>query len=279
VEASFSLRQDGIGWRQSTNTGQTLGEKVIVSQFSRANNGILASTDPELDATNTGYDSEIKIEAEERTLPRMAKVHDFLELWQGSENLHARQMESRAENNKMTAVRYNSHTEDIVPASWSLFQHYGAAVFKWSVRSPLPPALSAKDVPGERTQILNVHGIRRINRHSVDSDEDRSPDSISDTEDWPNWNGDFDNPNDSEEDCAAADESDMELNNGIEDTECPERQDVFAAPNVPGLVRPTRKSKTQSEMDLVTVNAVEMRINRGGKKKYDRMRQWFTSFL
>jgi hypothetical protein len=46
----------------------------------------------------------------------------------------------------------------------------------------------------------------------------------------------LDNPNDSEVDCAVADESDIERNNGIEDPEWPEHQEVSAAPNVTGLV-------------------------------------------
>jgi len=167
----------------------------------------------------------------------------------------------------MTAVEYISDMEEIVKASWSLFQHDGAAAFKLSERSPLPPALSAKEVPGVRTQILNVRRIGRINRHPVESDDDSAPQSISDTNDWLNWNGDLDNPNDSEEDCAADDESDIEHNNGIEDPECSEQQDVSAPPNVPGLVRPTRKSKRQAEKVLVTVNAVETRSNKAGKKK------------
>jgi len=74
-------------------------------------------------------------------------------------------------------------------------------------------------------------------------------------------------PNDSEDDCAADDESDIEQNNGIEDSESPEQQDVSAAPNVPGLVWPTRKSKRQAEKVLVTVNAVETRRNKAGKIK------------
>jgi hypothetical protein len=267
VEASFSLGRDVIGWRQSKTTGETLREKVVVRQFARANNGILAGTDPELETMNTENDSEMKKEAEEKKLHRMAKVHDFLEMWQGSQNLRATQKESRAQNKQMTAVGYISDTEEIVKSSWSLFQHDGAAAFKLSERSPLPPALSAKDLPGGRTQILNVRRIRRINRHPVESDEDSAPESISDTEDWLNWNGDLDNPNDSEEDCAADDDSDIEHNNCIEDPECPEQQDVCAAPNVPGLVRPTRKSKRQAEKVLVTVNAVETRRNKGGKKK------------
>jgi len=266
VEASFSLGRDVIGGRQSKTTGETLREKVIVRQFARANNGILAGTDPELDTTNTENQSQMKKEVEERKLHRMAKVHNFLEMWQCSQNLRATQKESRAQNKQMTAVGYISDTEEIVKASWSLFQHDGAAAFKLSERSPLPPALSAKDLPGGRTQILNVRRIRRINRYPVENDDDSTPESISDTDDWLNWNGDLHNPNDSEEDCAADDESDIEHNNGIKDPQCPEQQDVSAAPNVPGLVRPTRKSKRQAEKVLVTVNTVETRRNKGGKK-------------
>jgi hypothetical protein len=77
----------------------------------------------------------------------------------------------------------------------------------------------------------------------------------------------LENPFDSEEDCAADDDSDIEHNNWIEDPECPEQQDVSAAPNVPGLVRPTRKSNRPAEKVLVTVNAAETRRNKGGKKK------------
>jgi len=123
--------------------------------------------------------------------------------------------------------------EEIVKSSWSLFQHDGAAACKLSERSPLPAALSPKDLPRGRTQILNVRRIRRINRHPVESNEDGAPESILDTEDWLNWNGDLDNPNDSEEDCAADDHSDIEHNNCIEHPECPEQQDVSATPDVP----------------------------------------------
>jgi len=167
----------------------------------------------------------------------------------------------------MTTIGYISDTEEIVKASWSLFQHDGVAAFKLSERSPLPPPLSAKDLPGGRTQILNVRRIRRINRHPVQSDEDSAPEGISDTDDWLHWNGDLDNPINGEEDCAADDESDIEQNNGIEDPECPEQQDVSAVPNMPGLVWPTRKSMRQAEKLLVTVNAAETRRNKGGKKK------------
>jgi len=167
----------------------------------------------------------------------------------------------------MTAKVYILDTEEIVKASWSLFQHDGAAAFKLSERSPLPPALSAKELPAGQTEILNVRRIRRINRHPVESDEDSAPESISDTEDRLHWNGHLDNPNDSEEDCAADDDSDIEHNNCIKDPVCPEQQDVSATPNVPGLVRPTQKSKRQAEKVLMTVNVAETRRNKGGKKK------------
>jgi hypothetical protein len=157
--------------------------------------------------------------------------------------------------------------EEIVKTSWSLFQHDGAAAFTLSERLPLPPALTAKALPGGRTQMLIVRRIRIINHHPVRSDEDSTSESISDTEDWLNWNGDLDNPNDSEEYCAAAAESDIAHGNGIEDPDCPEQQEVSATPNVPRLVRPTRMSRRQADTVFVTVNAVEMRRNTAGKKK------------
>jgi hypothetical protein len=222
VEVSFSLGQDVIGWRQSKTTGEILRKKVVVRQFARANNGILVGTDPELDTTNTEKDTEMKKEAEETTLHRMAQVRDFLEMWQGSENLCATQKESRAQNKQMTTVGYIPETEEIIKASWSLFQHDGAAAFKLSERSPLPRALSPKDLPGGRSQILNVCRIRRIDLHPVESDDNSTQESISDTNDYMSWNGHLDNPNDREEKCAADDESDIKHNNGIEDLECPE---------------------------------------------------------
>jgi len=91
VEASCSLGRDVIGSRQSKTTAEIIRETVIVRQFAQANNRILAGTNPELDAKNTENDSEMKKEAEEWKLHRMAKVHDFLELWQGSQNLRATQ--------------------------------------------------------------------------------------------------------------------------------------------------------------------------------------------
>ena len=78
VEASYSLSRDDISWRQSNSTGETLCENIVVRQFARANNRILAGVVPELDSMNTDNDSEMKKEAEESKLHRMTKVYDFL---------------------------------------------------------------------------------------------------------------------------------------------------------------------------------------------------------
>jgi hypothetical protein len=178
------------GWRQSTTTGKTLRENVVVRESARANSGLLAGDDPVLDPNSSDNEMELKREAEETTLHRMAKVHDFLEMWQGSQTLRDAQKESRAQNTQMTAVGYISDTEEIVNASWSKFHHDSAAACKLSEKSPVPPAWSAKDLPGGRTQVLNVRRIKRIDRHPAESDEDSSPDSISDIKNWLNWNGD-----------------------------------------------------------------------------------------
>jgi len=191
----------------------------------------------------------------------------LLELWQGTQNLRATQKESRAHNKQMTTVEYISDTEEIVKASWSNFQHDGAAAFKLSEKSLLPPALSAKDLPGERTQVFNVHRIKRIDGHPAETDDDSSPESISDTEHWLDWNGDFDNPNNSEDNWEADDESDMGLHNGIEDSETPAQRNVSAAPNVPGSIRPIRQSQKMVEKALMTVNIMETRRNKEIKKK------------
>jgi len=81
----------------------------------------------------------------------------------------------------MTAVGYISDTDEIIKAFWSNFQHDGAAAYKLSARSPLPKALSAKDLPGGRTQVANIFEIERIDRHPGKSDEDISPENTSAT--------------------------------------------------------------------------------------------------
>jgi len=193
-------------------------------------------------------------EAEQMKWHRMAMVHDFLEMWQGRQNLQATQKESCAQNEWMTAVGHISDTEEIVRASWSHSRHDDAAAFKLSELSPVPTVLSAKDLFGGWTQLMNGRRMKRIDRHPAESDEDSSPESISDTENWLNWNRDLDNPIDSEDDWVADNESHMTLVNGGEDSQTTEQQNVSAAPNVPGLIRPIWGSKKMAEKTLMTVN-------------------------
>jgi hypothetical protein len=191
----------------------------------------------------------------------MAKVHDFLEMWQGTQNLHVAQQEFHAQNKKMTAIGYISDTDVSLRVSWSFLQYDGAAAFKLSYRTPLPPALSTKDLHGGQTHTINVRRIRRINHPPVERNEDIAHRSIADTLIWPNLNGLFDNPTESEDDYAVHNESHIEQHDVIKDLECPMQQNVSATPSVPRLVQPTLKSKTQVELELVMVNAIETRTN------------------
>ena len=83
----------------------------------------------------------------------------------------------------MTATGYISDTTEIVNVSWSLCEQDCAAAFKLSEISPLPPALSAKDLSGGQTQEFNVCWIKGINRQPAKSVKDSAPESMSDTED------------------------------------------------------------------------------------------------
>jgi len=60
LEASYSLPHDIIGWRQSKTTGETLRKKVIVREYARANNGMLAGYDSVLDMTEAENVIELK---------------------------------------------------------------------------------------------------------------------------------------------------------------------------------------------------------------------------
>jgi hypothetical protein len=101
-----------------------------------------------LDTTQDENNTGLNIDADDRKLHRMAKVHNLLEMWQGSQTLCPTQKESHTQNKQITAVEYMSDTEEIVNAFQTNFQHDGAAAFKLSERLPLPPALSAKDPLG-----------------------------------------------------------------------------------------------------------------------------------
>jgi len=84
---------------------------------------------------------------------------------------------------------------------------------------------------------LDARRIKRIDCHPAESVEDSSPERISDTENWLNWNADLDNPNDSEDDWEADNESDTEQDNGSEVSQTLEVRNVSDALRVPGLIR------------------------------------------
>jgi len=89
----------------------------------------------------------------------------------------------------------------------------------------------------------------------------------------------LENPIATEDNRAADYESNIEQINGIEDPECPEHQDISAAPNALRVVWPTWNLKIQAETVLVTVKAIETRRNKGVKRMLDRSAQWFASFF
>ena len=84
VVSSLSLGRDVVSWRHSKSTGNTLREKIVVRQFARANTRNWARVKTESDKTDPETYSEMKKEVEERILHRMVKVHNILEMWQGS---------------------------------------------------------------------------------------------------------------------------------------------------------------------------------------------------
>jgi hypothetical protein len=114
---------------------------------------------------------------------------------------------------------------------------------------------------------LNIRQIKRIDCHPAESEKNSSPESISDTENWLNWNGDLDNPRDSDDDWTADNDSDMELDNGTELSETLEVRNLSAARNVSRLIRPIRQLKKYVERALLIVNIIETRRNKGIKKK------------
>jgi len=230
--------------------------------------------------TNLENNLQMQRQVEERKLHGMAKVDHFLEIWGGSQGLSATQKESRNHNTQMAAVGYILDTQEIVKVSWSNYEHDGGVAFKLPERSHVPPALSAKDLPGGSTQVVNVHGIETIEWHPAESDEERTPESNSHPDNWPHWNGDLDNPNYSEDNWETDNESDMDVDSGVEDPESPALRDVSATRHIPGMIRPTRRSNWQVGKVLMTGNKMETKRNIGNEKKQDRMcRCGFTRFF
>jgi len=122
------------------------------------------------------------------------------------------------------------------------------------------------DLPGGRSEIVDVPPIRRIDSHPVGSAENCTPGTILDIKNLLNCTHDLDNPNDSEDDCAADAECGIEVDTNIEAPEGPEQRDVCAAPNISGLICPTQNPTQQAEQVFLTVYTIEQRRNEGIKK-------------
>jgi len=172
----------------------------------------------------------------------------------------------------MAARESFSDMEDIVKASWSLYQRDVAAPYNLSQRSPLPPVLTGKVLSRRQSPILNVRQIGRINRHPVESDEDSGGEIMLDPELRLNWNDDMDKENYCEDICVADIESETDEWYGIQEPESPEPWDVSAVPHVPRLFQPTWKSERQAKEPLAMGYAIETKKNERVKKKYNRLR-------
>ena len=179
----------------------------------------------------------------------------------------------------MAGVGYISDAVEIIKASWSHFQHDGAAACIFSGRSPLPPAVSANDICGGWTELVKVCRSKIIVHRPAESEEDSAPYSISDTENCHYYNGGFDDPNACEGDWEEDNESDIKQDNGIEAQETPEHWLVSAALNVSRLILLTWRSIKQAETGLLTVTAIETRTNTGNKKIKDRMGQYVSTWF
>jgi hypothetical protein len=119
--------------------------------------------------------------------------------------------------------------------------------------------------------------MRQIDCQCAKIDEDSAHESISDTENWLNWNGDLDNPNDSKDDCEADNESEIELENGVKETETPEQWNVSATPNVPELIQSTWRSKKIVERVLMMVWR-KSRIRRSRCSIHKKLPKWGFRF-
>jgi hypothetical protein len=141
------------------------------------------------------------------------------------------------------------------------------AEFELLEKLPVPRVLAAKNLPGGRTQILNVHRITQIECHHIESDDDSSPEHISDTKNWLNWKLDLDNRNEAEDDWEEDNESKMELANSSDDSKTTEWWNVGTAPKVPKFILPIWRTKQNDETASMMVNIMDTRRNLGIKNK------------
>jgi len=188
-EAGFDLPRDVLSWRQSKTSGKTLEEKVFIRQFAQVNNkifrGRLRSISYHADAEWIGIEERCggkKIEQNGQGPWLFGDVAG-----QPKPMCHTKGISRPKQAND--SHKYISDTEQIIKASRSNFLHEGAAAFQLSAKSPLPPALSATDLPEGWTEAFNVHRHKRIECHPAKSNDDSASESICDTPKlaWLEW--------------------------------------------------------------------------------------------
>lgn len=116
--------------------------------------------------------------------------------------------------------------------------------------------------------------MNRIDQYPADGDEYSPPERHSDTTVWHNWNGSLDGLNDSKDNWDTDNESNISLQNGIDDLDSRKQQGARVAANVPALIWPTWRLKKNAEKWLMMVNAMEIRRMMRNKKNPHRRRQY-----
>lgn len=148
-------------------------------------------------------------------------AHNYVESLQISENLCCTEKEYRTQFEQMSAVGYIAYPEEIIKVFCDKFQLAGVAGLKLKEIYHLLPSISANDLHGRQTVVLNVHCVLRIDPDPAKNINHSAPESISDNEHLLNWDGYQDNSKLNKDDLEAEEETEQELDNAIEHAETP----------------------------------------------------------
>jgi len=188
----------------------------------------------------------------------MAKVHDFLEMWQDSENLWATQKALYHWNKQITTMGYISDKKQTVKLSWSAFEHDGIAGVKMTEKSPLPPSLLQTELSGTKTKVRNIHWVYNIYLHSTESDDDSYVKTNSDNDYRLHWNSNLDNWTYNENDCKVYNEDVMNLSDDSNVIHEAEESNVPAIPNVAHCIRLVWKLKHTAAIFVINYSSTNI---------------------
>jgi hypothetical protein len=130
------------------------------------------------------------------------------------------------------------------------------AIFNLSVRSLLPPDISAKDLSAIWTQVLNAHLTKIIHCHPAQSDENSVPETCSETKNLHNSSCDFDHRNELNDVQGAEHEIDIGLHSGSRYPERSERLYDSVTPNDTRVILTIWRSTKMAELRLIIVSAM-----------------------